>query len=250
MSTVPDMQQIHDWFLTRGLPLVLTRRVRSRDLIVRSAPVVSGVGALTAATMLLAEITGDEPNYGYAVRLGVIVAVLAAAPVALYLLHRSGTRLGEAGRRTAALVVMAMFVVITPVTVNGWSGAAAAEVPVFVLITLLAIWLTYVGFGSIASWAFRFAWVQLGAVGSLMGRALPLLMLTVVVYFTGELWQLAARMTRQRLWQVIGFFALIALLFMVTTIRDEVRALREDRAERNDPGALLAGTPLAGCVDR
>lgn len=249
MSAVSDMQQVHDWFLGRGLPLVLTRRVRSRDLIVRSAPVVSGVGALTAATMLLAEITGDDPDYGYAVRLGVIAAVLAVAPFALYVLHHSGTRLGKAGRRTAALLVMAIFVVVTPVTVDGWSAAAAAEAPAFVLITLLAIWLTYVGFGSIALWAFRFAWVQLGAMGSLMSRALPLLMLTVVVFFTGELWQLAARMTRQRLWQVIGFLALIALLFVVTTIRDEVRALREDRAERNDPRALLVGTPLAACVD-
>jgi hypothetical protein len=247
MSAVSDMQEIHDWFLGRGLPLVLTRRVRSRDLIVRSAPVVGGVGALTAATMLLAEITGDAPDYGYAARLGVIAAVLAVAP---FVLHHSGTRLGKAGRRTAALLVMAIFVVVTPVTVDGWSAAAAAEAPIFVLITLLAIWLTYVGFGSIALWAFRFAWVQLSAVGSLMSRALPLLMLTVVVFFTGELWQLAARMTRQRLWQVIGFLALVALLFVVTTIRDEVRALREDRAERNDPRALLAGTPLAGCVDQ
>src|SRR5215217_2372906 len=32
---------------------------------------------------------------------------------------------------------------------------------------------------------------------------------------------------------------------MVTTIRDEVRALREDRAERSDAATLLAGTPLA-----
>ncbi|MDT5297834.1 MAG: hypothetical protein QOG79_1076 [Mycobacterium sp.] len=249
MSAVSDMQQIHDWFLGRGLPLVLTRRVRSRDLIVRSAPVVSGVGALTAATMLLAEITADAPDYGYALRLGVIAAVLAAAPFALYLLHRSGTRLGEAGRRSTGLVVMAIFVVVMPVTVDGWSGAAAAEAPIFVLITLLAIWLTYIGFGSIALWAFRFAWVQFGALGSLMGRALPLLMLTLLVFFSGELWQLAARMTRQRLWQVIGFLALVALLFVVTTIRDEVRALREDRAEQTDPSELLAGTPLAGTLD-
>ncbi|MDT5193259.1 MAG: hypothetical protein QOF88_5851 [Mycobacterium sp.] len=249
MSAVSDMQQIHDWFLGRGLPLVLTRRVRSRDLIVRSAPVVSGVGALTAATMLLAEITADAPDYGYALRLGVIAAVLAAAPFALYLLHRSGTRLGEAGRRSTGLVVMAIFVVVMPVTVDGWSGAAAAEAPIFVLITLLAIWLTYIGFGSIALWAFRFAWVQFGALGSLMGRALPLLMLTLLVFFSGELWQLAARMTRQRLWQVIGFLALVALLFVVTTIRDEVRALREDRAEQTDPSDLLAGTPLAGTLD-
>ncbi len=211
---------------------------------------VSGVGALTAVTMLLADLTSDQPDYGYAVRLGVIAAVLLAAPFALDLLHRSGTTLGRAGRRTAAFLVMAIFVVIMPVTASGWSGEAAAEAPIFVLVTLFAIWLTYVGFGSIALWAFRFASVQLGAVGSLLSRALPLLMLTVVVFFTGELWQLAARMTRQRLWQVIGYLALIALLFMVTTIRDEVRSLRDDRAERSDPGDLLAGTPLAGCVDQ
>lgn len=251
---VTDIQQVHEWFLHRGLPLVLTRRVRSRDLIERSAPMVSGVGALTAVTMLLAELTGDAPDFGYALRLGVIAAVLVAAPFALYLLHRAGTSLGEAGRRTAALTVMAIFVVVMPVTVSGWSAAAAAEAPVFVLITLLAIWLTYLGFGSIAAWAFRFAWVQLGALGTLMSRALPLLMLTVVVYFTGELWQLAARMTRRRLWEIIGFLALVALIFVVTTIRDEVRELRDDRAgeqrkgggaQQTDTAELLAGTPLA-----
>lgn len=245
MFAVSDIQQVHQWFLHRGLPLVLTRRVRSRDLVARSAPMVSGVGALTAVTMLLAEVTGDSPDYGYVSRLGAIAVVLVAAPFALYLLHRSDTTLGEAGRRTAALLVMAIFVVVMPVTVSGWSAAAAAEAPAFVVITVLAIWLTYVGFGSIAGWAFRFAWVQLGALGTLMSRALPLLMLTVVVYFTGELWQLAARMTRQRLWQVIGFLALVALIFVVTTIRDEVRALRDDRAEQSDPASLLEGTPLA-----
>lgn len=252
MSTVPEalqMQQIHDWFLHRGLPLVLTRRVRSRDLVKRSAPMVSGVGALTAVTMLLAEVTGDAPDYGYALRLGIIAALLVAAPFALHLLHRMDTRLGDAGRRSAATLVITLFVVVMPITVSGWTGEAAAEAPAFIAITLLAIWLTYLGFGAIAAWAFRFAWVQLGALGTLMSRALPLLMLTVVVYFTGELWQLAARMTRQRLWEVIGFLALVALAFMVTTIRDEVRALREDRAEQTDTVALLAGTPLAGHPD-
>ncbi|MGW0158887.1 hypothetical protein ACWDUN_06145 [Mycobacterium sp. NPDC003323] len=239
------MKQVHEWFLHRGLPLVLTRRVRSRRLIERSAPMISAVGALTAVTMLLAEVTGDGADYGYALRLGVIAAVLMAAPFVLYALHRRDTALGEMVRRWGAWLVMAIFVVVMPVTVNGWSAATAAEAPLFVLISIVAIWLTYLGFGSIAAWAFRFAWVQLGALGTLMSRALPLLMLTVVVYFTGELWQLAARMTRQRLWETIGFLALVALVFMVTTIRDEVQALREDRAEQTDPARLLAGTPLA-----
>jgi hypothetical protein len=243
------MQQVHEWFLRRGLPLVLTRRVRSRDLIKRSAPMISGVGALTAVTMLLAEVTAGSPDYGYALRLGVIGVVLLCAPFVLHLLHRTATSVGEAGRRSAALLVITVFVVVMPITVSGWSSAAAAEAPVFVVITLLAIWLTYLGFGSIAAWAFRFAWVQLGALGTLMSRALPLLMLTMVVYFTGELWQLAARMTRQRLWEVIGFLAVVGLLFVVATIRDEVRALRDDRAGPRDVRELLAETPLADAVD-
>lgn len=241
-----SLPQIHEWFLHRGLPLVLTRRVRSRALISRSAPVVAGLGALTALTMLLADWTGDDPDYGYIVRLAVIAAILAAAPFVLDVLHRRDTTASEAGRRTAALAVMAIFVLLMPLIASGWSASALAEAPAFLAVSLLAIWLTYLGFGSILLWAFRFAWVQLGALGTLMSRALPLLMLTVVVYFTGELWQLAARMSRERLWQTIGFFSVVAVVFMIATIRDEVSALREDRSGPSDPAALLAGTPLAG----
>ena len=243
---VSDMRVVHEWFLHRGLPLVLTRRVRSRALIDRSAPMVSGIGAVISLTMTLAELTDDNPDYGYAIRLGVLTLVLIAAPFALYLLHRSGTTRGEAGRRTAALLVMAIFVFGLPFADSGFSGIAAAEIIGFALVAVIAIWLTYLGIGSIVLWAFRFAWLQVGALGTLMSRALPLLMLTVVVYFTGELWQLASRMTRERLWQTIGFLAVVGILFMVTTIRDEVKALRDDRAEQTDPAKLLAGTPLAG----
>jgi hypothetical protein len=244
ISPTKNDEQVHEWFLHRGLPLVLTRRVRSRGLIERSAPMISSVGALTALAMLLAEITGGGPNYAFALRLGIITAVLLTAPFVLYALHRRSTTLGEVARRWGAWMVMGIFVVVMPVTVSGWSGAAAAEAPLFVLISLLAIGLTYLGFGSIAAWAFRFAWVQLGALGTLMSRALPLLMLTVVVFFTGELWQLSARMSRQRLWETVGFLALVALVFMVTTIRDEVQALRDDRAGQTDSARLLADTPF------
>lgn len=239
------MRHVHQWFLHRGLPLVLTRRVRSRALVERSAPMVSGTGAVIALTFLLAEWTDGDPDYGIVVRLAVLGLLLIAAPFGLYALHRAGTTLSEAGRRSAALLVMALFVLGLPFADSGFSGIAAAEALGFAVVALVAIWLTYIGFGSIALWAFRFASLQFGALGTLMSRALPLLMITVVVYFTGELWQLAARMTRQRLWETIGFLSIVALLFVVTTIRDEVRALREDRAEQNDPAKLLAGTPLA-----
>jgi hypothetical protein len=242
---VSDMRVVHEWFLHRGLPLVLTRRVRSHALVERSAPMVSGIGAVISLTMVLAELTDGDPDYGYAIRLTVLTLLLVAAPFALYLLHRSRTSLGEAGRRTAALLVMALFVFGLPFADSGFTGIAAVEIIGFAFIAVLAIWLTYVGIGSIVLWAFRFALVQVGALGTLMRRALPLLMLTVVVFFTGELWQLAARVKREQLWYTIGFLAAVALIFVVTTIRDEVLALREDRDEQTDPAKLLEDTPLA-----
>jgi hypothetical protein len=41
----------------------------------------------------------------------------------------------------------------------------------------------------------------------------------------------------------------VAIIFVVTTIRDEVRALRDDRAEQSDAAKLLEGTPLVVQAD-
>jgi hypothetical protein len=148
------MRQVHECFLHRGLPLALTRRVRSRALIERSSPLVSGIGAVISLTMMLAELTDGSRDFGYVIRLGVLTLLLIAAPFALHLRHQSGTTLGETGWRSAAPLVMALF-----------------EAAGFAIVALLAIWLTYLGFGSIALWAFRFAWMQFGAPGTLMSRA-------------------------------------------------------------------------------
>jgi hypothetical protein len=247
--TAATSRDVHEWFLGRGLPLVLTRRVRSRRLIARSAPVVSGIGALIAVTALVADFSDGEVDVATGVRLGLMAVVLTAAPFVLYLLHQVGTTRSEAGRRSAALFVMALFVIGFPLVDRGWTSLTAAEVAGFGVVALGAVWLTYLGIGSIVLWAFRFAWVQFGALGTLMGRALPLLMLTVVVYFTGELWQLSARMPRERLWQTTGFLALVALVFMSVTIRGGVQALRDDRSGRRDTAALLDGTPPATETD-
>ncbi len=58
---------------------------------------VSGVGAVISLTMMLAELTDGDPDFGYVIRLGVLTLLLIAAPFALYLLHRAGTRLQRGG---------------------------------------------------------------------------------------------------------------------------------------------------------
>jgi hypothetical protein len=240
-----DLKPVHEWFLQRGLPLVLTRRVRSGSLIERSAPMVGGLGALVAVLLLLAEVTSGSGHLGHILGLGALAVLMAAAPVVLYVLHRMGTPVSEVTRRSVAWLVLVLFVLGLPIADGGWSMRSIAEAPTFLVISLIAIWLTYLGLGSIALWAFRYAWVQFGALGTLMSRALPLLMITVLVFFTADLWQLTARLTRERLWQTVGFLALVAVVFLVVTIQDEVRALREDRAEPTPAAELLKDTPLA-----
>jgi hypothetical protein len=56
---------------------------------------------------------------------------------------------------------------------SGWSWTALAEVPAFVVVSLLAVWSTYLGIGSIMLWAFRFASVQFGALGTLKSVRCP-----------------------------------------------------------------------------
>jgi hypothetical protein len=200
--------------------------------------------------LLLADVTHGRWNPAHVVIVGGYAAVLAATPALLYVLHRAGTPVSEATRRSVAWLVLALFVVGLPIIDAGWSMKALAEVPVFVIVSALAIWLTYLGLGSIVLWAFRFAWGQFGALGTLMTRALPLLMITVLVFFTSDLWQLTARLTRERLWQTVGFLALVAMAFMVVTIQDEVRALRKGRAAAAPASELLQGTPLESHAGR
>src|SRR5258705_10043110 len=72
-----------------------------------------------------------------------------------------------------------------PFAAGGFSGIAAAEAFGLAIAAALAIWRTYVGFGSIALWAVPFSWVQLGALGTFISRAPPLLIITVVGFFSG-----------------------------------------------------------------
>lgn len=245
MST-REARRVHEWFLYRGLPLVLTRRVRIRNLIERAAPAVGVVGAVIAAHDAAVWLSERPVGTRFPTALAALGAVLLLSAVGLPALRRAGGR-GLWG--AAAWAVLAVFVIGLPLASAGGDGWAVAGVPAAAAIAAGVVGLTYLGVGSIAQWALRFAVVQLGAMATLMSRALPLLMLTVMIFFTNEIWQLTARMSAERLWQTAGFLVLIAIAFMVATIRDEIRALRENRSARHDSVDLLAGTPLATAAE-
>jgi hypothetical protein len=233
-----DLDAVHRWFLQRGLPMVLGRRVRGRGLVQRAAPAIGVAGAAVALHDVAIELTRGDIDTAVVARLAAVCVLLLTGVAAVVTDSVAATT-----RRAAAWMVLAVFVFGLPLAQYSWGRWAFESV----LIILASAWLTYAGIGSIASWALRFSWTQFGALGTLMGRALPLLMLTVMVYFTNEIWQLSARLSGTRFWQTTAFLSAVAVAFMVTTIRDEVGELRASRSAERD---AASGTPLQKPVEQ
>jgi hypothetical protein len=228
-------RRVHDWFLSRGLPLVLRRRVRVRNLIERAAPVIAGFGAGLVGHDIAVWLTERPVGVGFPAGAAAVGAVLGISALGLPALRRLGGRVWHG----AAWAVIGLFVVALPLVAadEGWK---VAGIPEALAVAAAVVGLTYLGVGSIVLWALKFAAIQVGAMITLMSRALPLLMLTVMIFFTNEIWQLMAAMSGDRFWWTTGFLAAVAVAFMVATIRDEVRALRESRSakprQRRDAG--------------
>lgn len=99
--------------------------------------------------------------------------------------------------------------------------------------------------GTMLRWAVRRTFGSLGLMFPLLTRALPLLLLAVTFLFiNAEVWQVAALMSRNVLWSSVAFFAVIATVFLLVRLPEEVR-----RVEREVAGERLAdccvGTPAA-----
>lgn len=109
--------------------------------------------------------------------------------------------------------------------------------------------LTACGLGSILSWTVRTTLAHLAAVGSLMVRALPVLLLTFLVFFNSPVWLMAGVVTRTRMWLAIGLLSLTAAAFVVAVTVDRFKPLlaAPDAAEgRNEQ---LADTPFSAMPD-
>lgn len=78
--------------------------------------------------------------------------------------------------------------------------------------------------GTMFRWAVRRTFGSLGLMFPLLTRALPLLLLAVTFLFiNAEVWQVAGLMSRNVLWLSALFFAVIAIVFLLVRLPEEVR---------------------------
>jgi hypothetical protein len=251
MIDVAGRRAADAWFLDHGLPAVLRPGRLVRRLWPRSAPALAAFAVFMVNSAVVVLVTGKytiniegEPTRAEWFVLALLVLVLPIASLVGWLVSRIAT---VGGRTIAAAVAMAA--AIAGGVIGGPSHLVLADL-IFEAIVIVAILaLTASGLGSILSWTARTTLSHLTAIGSLMVRALPVLLLTFLVFFNSPVWLMAGVVTRTRMWLAILLLSLIAAAFVVAVTVDRfkpVLAAPDTAAGRNEQ---LADTPFAAMPD-
>ena len=238
------------WFLERGLPFVLTRRARWRRLWPRSAPILAAYGTLQACILPIYLITGGhdvaitgEPTTSQLIVLAIIGLALPLMAIVGWLVSRSRSGRTRAGIATIAVVTVAC----VAATVGGATDLAQGAVVVAAVLML-----TGCGVGSVVGWAVRTMLSHLATVGALVVRALPVVLLTALVFFNTYVWLMAATISGNRLGLAMAFLVSIAAAFVISATRERVKPMLQSTAVLpNDPKDTerLADTPFATLPD-
>ncbi len=251
MIDVTQRRAADAWFLDRGLPAVLRPGALVRRLWPRSAPALAGFAVFMANSAAIVAATGKHTIdiNGHPTRtewfiLALLVLVLPIAVFVGWLVSRIST---VRGRTVAATVAMA--VAIGGGTLGGPSPRIVMDLLFEALVVAAILALTACGAGSILGWAVQMTMSNLAAVGSMVTRALPMLLLTFLVFFNSPVWLMAATVTRPRLWLALVFLALIAGAFVVSITADRVRPIMAAPNPADDHSARLAGTPFETMPD-
>jgi hypothetical protein len=251
MIDVTQRRAADAWFLDRGLPAVLRPGALVRRVWPRSAPALAAFAVFTANSAVVVAITGKHTIDidGHPTRtewfvLALLVLVLPIAVLVGWWVSRIST---VPGRSVAATVA------VTVAIVCGILGGPSPRVFVNLLfegIVMAAILaLTACGAGSIMGWAVQMTMSNLAAAGSMVTRALPLLLLTILVFFNSPVWLMAATVSRPRLWLALLFLIVIAAVFAVSVAADRVRPIMAAGDPADDDAVRLAGTPFETMPD-
>jgi hypothetical protein len=249
-TTVAAHRAAERWFLDRGLPAVLTRRARLQAVWSRSAPFLAFTAIGDACSLVAYEMTGQLHFVGappVVQRFGVAVSLLAL-PVAAgvgWIVARMHTDRGQAIASTVAVVIG-----IGSQAVKGYTSQQhlerLAEGLVAVAVVLV---LTAAGVGSVVGWAVRLALSQFLAAWALLVRALPVVSLSVLVFFNTAVWTMAATLSPARFGLALDIFLLIAAAFVVHGTLEHAKPtlLAATASFRYAP--QLAGTPFEDMAD-
>jgi hypothetical protein len=174
-------------------------------------------------------------------------AVLAIVALTLPLMALVGwlvSRLRSGRTRAAVATVSVAVVACVAVTVYGFSQLAQEAV-----VVVLMLILTGCGAGAVVGWAVRMMLSHFATVGALAVRALPVVLLTALVFFNTYVWLMAATISGDRLGLAMAFLVSIAAVFVISATRDRVKPMLQSTAVLPKDTEGLSGTPFAAMPD-
>lgn len=239
------------WFLSRGLPAVLPPSALLHRVWSRSAPALAALAVVALNSIVVVAVSGQHtvdisgrPDGPERVVLTLLTIMLPVAALAGWLVSRVESRRGRVIAANIALVVIALGALF-----GGPGRRTVVNVMLFGIGVAVILVCTASGIGSILGWAARMTLTNLALAGGMFVRALPVVLLTFLVFFNTYVWLMTSLISRERLWFGMGFLFLIAGSFLVSSTMAEVGQIADEPESVADDAARLAGTPFDGVAD-
>jgi hypothetical protein len=113
----------------------------------------------------------------------------------------------------------------------------------------LVVLLTALGVGSVIGWAVRLALSQLAAAWALLGRALPVVLFSLLVFFNTAVWTMAATLSPARFALVLTIFLVISAAFVIRGTIEHAKPTLIAATASSRHAPQLAGTPFEDMPD-
>ncbi len=244
-SAVDERHAVERWFLRQGLPHLIDDYRASTDVFTRAIPFLVLVFLFNVFGAFGDRFTGWS-QAGVAVLSALIILGLA---VLVNLLR---------GRRALQLpddvgpveLAVFTFVPVVPALLFGDQPAVGVAGIVAFNLVVLAVVYVVVGYGLVPTtvWAFGQTWRHLSQILTLMGRALPfVLVFSAFLFLNAELWQVARDFTTLSFAVTVGLLLLVAAAFVALRIPKEIDGIaRFESWSRVCELADGSGSPLTG----
>lgn len=246
-ATTKDLAATEDWFLRQGLPFFVEDRVITLDDLAHGRSLAVLVLAYVGSVVVA--VPPDLPWPERLLYAGLGLLVLVAVWVASNLVRRQRAL----GRPSRIGLVEAGVFTLGPMA----AVAVLRQDPGLVLTVLLAdatvlalvVAAEVLDAAPIARWALARSVREIGSLFRLVTRALPMLLLfTTFLFINTEVWQVASSLSTPVLWLAVAFFAVLAQVFLLVRLPEEVAAVN-DEIDAAFVRRAVDGTPLQDRLD-
>jgi hypothetical protein len=239
------LDDIETWFEHRGVPQFIARRKAASEVFTRSLPL------LVLFYLLGGMLALDSENWSWKRNVLVAFGVLAVLVATWCIANRLRGRKAFSVPERVGPVELALFVFgpTIPTLVFDPHLRSFLVALAFGLLSLIFVYMfSTFGVGSMSRWGLGQARALAPTFVTLLARALPLLLISVVVLFlTGEVWQFSADLTGvPYAITLLGIFGLGAI-FLIARLPGDVHNIAAF-STWGEIGEAVNGTPAAKLV--